>query len=283
MQYKEITVTLTPYSEAIADALIGEFSTIGFDGFYNTENGFVAYIPTSDFKPEAIETLDYWNLISTTHTLSWTEQTIEDQDWNAVWESNFSPITIDNTIMVRAGFHEPNPQAQYDIVIDPKMSFGTGHHSTTALVLRTLLQKESEIKGMRVLDMGCGTGILGIMASLLGAKEVLGIDIDEWAYNNAIENIKTNEVPNMTIKIGDASLLANEQPFDVVLANINRNILLEDMKHYVAVMHPGSLIIFSGFYEQDLDKIKEEADKQGLSFDQYMENEEWVAATFYKK
>lgn len=283
MLYKEVTVTMNPYSEAIADALISEFGTIGFDGFYNTDKGFVAYIPEKDFNANAIETLDFWSIVKESYQLTWSSKEIPDQDWNAVWESNFTPIVIDDIIMVRAGFHEPISKVKFDIIIDPKMSFGTGHHSTTALVLRTLVQKERELKGKRVLDMGCGTGILAIMASKLGAREVVGIDIDEWAYNNAMENIKTNHVKDIEIKIGDAALLKNEKSFDIIVANINRNILIEDMKHYVNCMNLGGLIIMSGFYEQDLPKIKEEAANHGLIFDNYMENQEWVAATFYKK
>ena len=168
-------------------------------------------------------------------------QEIEDQDWNKVWEENFTPIVVDDRILVRAGFHAPVPGIEYEILIEPKMSFGTGHHSTTALMLRTILDNKERITGKRVLDMGCGTGILSILAAKTGAREITGIDIDEWAYNNAMENIRANGLNNITIKIGDARLLEAEAPFDVILANINRNILLEDMPHYVARLLPQGL------------------------------------------
>ena len=162
------------------------------------------------------------------------------------------------------------------------MSFGTGHHSTTALMLRTILDYKEKIQGKRVLDMGCGTGILSIMAAKVGAREVTGIDIDEWAFNNAMENIGNNHLDNICIKIGDAGLLKAEAGFDIILANINRNILLNDMAHYAGKLLPDGYLIMSGFYEKDLPMIREKAESLGLLYKNYREEKQWVAASFYK-
>ncbi len=283
MTYTEIKFTIEPYEEPVADALIAELSNIGYDGFSYTDNGFTAYIDKALYNAEAIRNLEILQYFSEMYRITTTVQEIEDQDWNKVWEENFSPIVVDNRIQVRAGFHEPIPGIEYEIIIEPKMSFGTGHHATTALMLRTILEQATYIKGKRILDMGCGTGILSIMASKVGAREVTGIDIDEWAYNNAMENLQNNHINNITIKIGDASLLAAEKPFDVILANINRNILLNDMAHYTARLQQGGLLIMSGFYEHDLPMIREKAESLGLEYRSYREEKQWVAACFYKK
>lgn len=282
MNYIEVTFDINPYEEAVADALISELGTIGYDGFSYTDQGFTAYIPAKDYDAQAITRLEVFDFFTRNYRIETSVQEIEDQDWNKVWEENFTPITVDDRILVRAGFHDPVPGIEYEILIEPKMSFGTGHHSTTALMLRTILDNKDRIKGKRVLDMGCGTGILSIMAAKTGAREITGIDIDEWAFNNAMENIRANGLNNITIKIGDARLLETEAPFDVILANINRNILLEDMPHYVAKLHPRGLLIMSGFYLQDLPLIQERAAQSGLTFMTYREDKNWVAASFYK-
>lgn len=283
MKTIEITFTITPYEEAVADAMIAELGNIGYEGFSYTENGFTAYIPEKNYRPEEIENLEIMKYFSELYNITKSVNGIEDRDWNKVWEENFTPITVDNRILVRAGFHPTIPGIEYEIIIEPKMSFGTGHHATTALMLRTILKLTGDIHNKRVLDMGCGTGILSIMASKVGALEVIGIDIDEWAYNNAMENINSNHAENITIKIGDASLLENEKPFDVILANINRNILLEDMPHYTERLVPGGLLVMSGFYLQDLSLIREKAESLALEFHSYQEENQWVAACFYKK
>lgn len=283
MKYTEVAFTIEPWSEAISDALIAELGNIGYDGFAYTDNGFMAYIPAKDYVPEAISGLQLMLYFSERYRITFTSQDIEDQDWNKVWEENFTPIVVDNRIQVRAGFHAPVPGMEYEIIIEPKMSFGTGHHSTTALMLRTILDYKEQLKGKRILDMGCGTGILSIMAAKAGADHIIGIDIDEWAFNNAMENIWNNALNNITIKIGDASLLAEESPFDIILANINRNILLNDMHYYVASLHSNGYLMMSGFYRQDLPLIQEKAESLGLQLKGFHEENQWIAASFYKK
>lgn len=281
--YKEITFTIAPYSEAICDALIAELGNIGYDGFSYTDNGFSAYIPSTQYDHQAIISLPSWPYFSENFQISIKEEDIENQDWNKVWEENFTPIVVDNQIQVRAGFHEPVPGIAYEIIIEPKMSFGTGHHATTALMLKTILEYKAEISGKRLLDMGCGTGILSIMARKAGAQHVTGIDIDDWAYRNAMENIRNNGLDQITIRIGDAALLKDEENFDIVLANINRNILLNDMEAYVEKLNPQGYLIMSGFYLHDLPMIREKAESLGLIQQGFHEENQWVAASFYKK
>lgn len=282
MIYKEVTFHITPYSEDIADALIYDMGSIGYDGFCNTDDGFIAYIPAPDFKETAISEMELLRFFSVNHHFTWTCSEIAEQNWNKTWEDNFTPILVKDRILVRAGFHPTISHIEYEIIIEPKMSFGSGHHATTAMMLETILDFTDRIKEKRILDMGCGTGILSIMASKAGAAHITGIDIDEWAYNNALENIRANHIRNISVKIGDAGLLESEENFDFILANINRNILLNDMHHYVARLASKGWLMMSGFYSEDLPLIRKEADKQGLSYHNHKINDNWIAATFYK-
>lgn len=283
MNYIEVNFITEPYSEDVCDVLIAALGTIGYNSFCNTDNGFMAYIPEADFNPESINNLDVISFFSGNYQISHTHKEIADQNWNKTWEDTFAPIVVDNRILVRAEFHETIPHIEYEIIIEPQMSFGTGHHATTALMLGSILERKEQIKGKRVLDMGCGTGILSIMAAKAGASEVVGIDIDEWAFNSTIKNTKNNHTDFISVKIGDATLLENEQPFDVILANINRNILLNDMPRYVARLNPNGCLLMSGFYSQDLSLIREKAESVGLTYQGYKEEQNWVVATFYKK
>ena len=283
MTYTAINFTITPFSEDIADALIAEISKLGYDGFQYNENGFTAYIPSSSYNEKALDNLKLPDILPSTYRIGKSCEQIEERDWNKEWEENFTPIVVNDRIQVRAGFHDPIPGIEYEIIIDPKMSFGTGHHATTALMLETLLDFAPRIKNKKILDMGCGTGILSIMASKTGALKIVGIDIDEWAYNNAMENIHTNGLNNITIKIGDASLLEQEGKFDFILANINRNILLNDMHRYTAHLAAKGFLIMSGFYSQDLPMIREKAKQLALTYQTHKEQDNWVAASFYKE
>lgn len=254
---------------------------IGYEGFEYTENGFTAYIPERDFDTTAIEGLELAESAPACR-VEWTTEEVKERDWNKEWEEHFTPITVEGRIVVRAGFHPAVPDMEYEIIIEPKMSFGTGHHATTALMLGSILELKEELAGKRVLDMGCGTGILSIMASKAGASDITGIDIDEWAYNNAGENILLNRCTNIRIKIGDASLLAAEAPFDLILANINRNILLADMERYVARLIRGGQLVMSGFYTEDLPLIRQKAEALGLTYRGHKTEQNWVAATFLR-
>lgn len=280
MFYKELTFHITPYVEDIADALIAALGSIGYDSFSCTDDGFQAYIPAERFREEDIASLEAFAFFHEHYDISWESADIENQDWNKLWEESFTPIMVKNRILVRASFHPTIEGIEHEIVIDPKMSFGTGHHATTALMLETILDLKPSILGKRVLDMGCGTGILSIMAAQAGAASVTGIDIDEWAYANAMENIKTNAIDNINVLIGDASLLNGTETYDIILANINRNILLNDMPRYVAALRPGGKLVMSGFYTRDIPLLQEKALTLGLSTESRKEKDGWAAVTF---
>jgi ribosomal protein L11 methyltransferase len=202
---------------------------------------------------------------------------LKDENWNRKWEENFQPITIGD-IHVRASFHAPQP-AKREIIIEPKMSFGTGHHATTSLMIQEMLK--TDCTGRNVLDMGCGTSILAILASMLGAKEVTAVDVDDWAVENSKENLNRNEIKNVTVLKGDAEIIG-ERPFDVVLANINRNVLLNDMWVYSRSLNRGGRLLLSGFYEEDVKQIKKAAEENGLTFINYEVSEHWTMARFSK-
>ena len=185
MFYTELTFHISPYVEDIADAIIAELGDLGYDSFSYSDDGFKAYIPSKNFDEEQVKSLEILSFFQALYTITWKKTEIENQDWNKIWEENFTPILVQDRILVRAGFHPTIENIEHEIIIDPKMSFGTGHHATTALMLETILDMKTDFSGKKVLDMGCGTGILSIMAAQPGAQSVTGIDIDEWAYNNA--------------------------------------------------------------------------------------------------
>ena len=201
-----------------------------------------------------------------------------DKVLNELWEASYQPVVVNERCRVRAPFHEPDPSYEFDLVIEPKMSFGTANHETTAQIIQLML--ETDFQGKEVLDMGSGTAVLAILAKKLGAARTVAIDNDEWAYRNAFTNIGLNGISDIEIVLGDA--LSIQGRFDVVLANINRNILLRDMQHYVEAMRPAAHIFFSGFYTEDLPSIKEEAERLGLHYCRHLSRNNWVAAEFVK-
>lgn len=274
MDYIEVTIMLPAASEELKEIIISELAEAGFESFMDTDGGFMAYIPSSSYNHAEVSAL------LQKRDVKHYQKEIPAQNWNAVWESNFEPVIIDNKCLIRAGFHKNLPSYSYEILIDPKMSFGTGHHETTSLMVSTML--DIDFRGKNVLDMGCGTGILAIMASMLGASRVLGIDIDPWSYDNSVENAERNKISNVTFKMGDASEL-KDLSFDIILANINRNVLTEDIKKYNTCLPSAGIVVLSGFYRQDIDIIKAEADACRWDLTSIKEKNNWVAAQFIKK
>jgi len=263
--------------QEIIDILIAQLNEIGYESYDETEEGLNAYILEKFFDINKVNQLQVNKIEGT--SIEYSHQLIKTQNWNEVWEKNFDPIIVDDQCLIRAPFHTNLPKTEFEIVIEPKMSFGTGHHETTYLMLKTIL--DLDVKNKNVLDMGCGTGVLAILAEFKGAKDITAIDIDEWAYNNALENIKKNNCKNISVFQGDASLLSNQE-FDIIIANINRNILMDDIKHYSKVLKKGGTMLLSGLYDKDLPMLKEEAADNNIKFIDHIEKHSWIAAKFHK-
>ena len=271
--YIEYNFTFSP-KEPISEILIAELGNVGFESFVETENGVTAYIQKTDWNAEILA--DVFVLNSDEFSIEYNLNEVPQTNWNAEWEKNFEPIQVDDLVSIRAPFHE-NPNLKYDIVIEPKMSFGTGHHETTHMMVQHLLQLDLENK--KVLDMGCGTGILAIFAEMKGAKPLDAIDIDNWCYENSVENVTRNNCDNISVYEGDATLLVDKK-YDVIIANINRNILLMDMKVYTNCLQEGGILLLSGFYEQDIPVIDAEVSKYGLKLEKFIQRNNWVALKY---
>lgn len=274
MIYIEYIFTLDPV-QPFTEILIAELGGVGFESFVETEDGVKAYIQKEDWHPQLLE--DIFILNSAEVQISFTQAEIQQQNWNATWEQNFNPIVVDDRCTVKAPFHTDTPETDYTIIIEPKMSFGTGHHATTHMILSFLL--EDEVAGQAVLDMGCGTSVLAIMAAMRGATYVEAIDIDAWCYENSLENIDRNGQPHIVVKQGDASILGDRQ-FDTITANINRNILLADLQTYVEVLKPGGTIYLSGYLEADREILEAACTKLGGTPVKYKSRDGWIAAKF---
>ncbi len=281
MKYFEVTFTTQPCNETTNDVVSALAGEIGFESFVEWENGVQAYIQQSLFDEEALKEMVNEFPLPDTH-ITYTIQEAEDKDWNEEWEKNFfQPIVISDRCCIHSTFHKDTPQTEYEILINPQMAFGTGHHETTSSIIRELL--DADLNGKSVLDMGCGTSILAILASMRGAKAVTAIDIDDWCVNNSKDNIALNNIHNIEVKWGDAALLEGHEPFDVIIANINRNILLADMSRYAACMHSGSELFMSGFYVEDIPTIQEKAESLGMTFLHHREKNNWAAVKFVMK
>ena len=276
MNYYELLFTTITTEDYQQDLLISALGDIGFDTFEELDLGFKAYIPVDNFNQELLDnTLEIYR---ESFTFSYDITLIPQKNWNEVWESNFEPIQIGDQVFVRATFHEGNTDIPHEIIIDPKMAFGTGHHQTTAMIMSLML--ENDFVDNKVLDMGCGTGILAILAAKLGAKDITAIDYDDICYDSTIENSALNNISNIKALCGSKEAIPNEQ-YDIILANINRNILLDQMERYAEVLKPGGEIYFSGFYEDpDLEIITDEARKYNLKYITHKNDKEWVAAKF---
>ena len=278
MEYKKVAFSISDIQEYQKDLLIAELADIGFDTFEDTESGFDAFIIADQFNEAAlIEVLD---TLEEGINHAYVIHHIEPENWNEEWEKNFSPLIISNQCYVRATFHEPQPQYEYEIVIDPKMAFGTGHHQTTTMMMEYIL--ETDVAGKVILDMGAGTGILAILAAKRGASQLFAIDNDDVCYESAIENATLNDIENLTSLCGSKEAIP-ALDFDIILANINRNILLDQIESYAAVLKDKGSIFFSGFYESpDLEMITAQAEKFNLSYVDHKKIGDWVAAKFVK-
>ena len=277
MDYIELKIELSPIEPA-RDILMHELGETGFESFTEEVFGLLAYIPQNTFNEERVnEILDHTKTY--TEEVKFSQNIIEQQNWNEVWESNFEPIKIGTKCLVKAPFHTIDEKFDYEIVISPKMSFGTGHHETTFLMLSELF--EMELKDNAILDMGSGTAILAILASKLNAKTIDAIDVEEWAFENAAENADLNTVSNITPLLGDASLIEDKNDvYDVVLANINRNILVQDMKSYAKALKVNGDLLLSGFYEVDADILIAETSKYGLKLKDKKVKNNWCMLHF---
>ncbi|WP_309613120.1 50S ribosomal protein L11 methyltransferase [Flavobacterium sp.] len=257
-----------------SEILIAELGEKPFESFMETENGFSAFIQKDLCTKNILD--DIYLLHSPEFTISHTIEEIEQVNWNEEWEKNFEPIDVGGKCHVRAPFH-PKTNAEFDIVIEPKMSFGTGHHETTHMMIQHLL--ETDVANMKTLDMGCGTAILAILAEMKGAKPIDAIDIDNWCYLNSIENAERNNCHEISVYEGDASLLKNKT-YDLIIANINRNILLNDMQQYVDCLNKNGILLLSGFYNEDIPFIDESCTEKGLTFVKKFERNNWVSLKY---
>jgi ribosomal protein L11 methyltransferase len=277
MDYLKVSFTFGEIEEYQKDLFIADLAEINFETFEDTDKGFNAFVQQGLFEENKLKVL------LQEHLQLQAQYQIEEvvtENWNKEWESNFSPLIISDECYVRATFHEAQPQYPYEIVIDPKMSFGTGHHQTTTMMMQYIL--ETDFNGVDVLDMGAGTAILGILAAKRGAKSVVAIDYDEVCYESAIENAKLNQVNNLVSLHGSKEAIP-KQKFDIILANINRNILLDQIESYASVLKAEGLIFFSGFYETpDLEMIQAHCEKFGLHYQNHKKIDNWVAAKFMK-
>ncbi|CAH8289256.1 ribosomal protein L11 methyltransferase [Mariniflexile fucanivorans] len=264
---------VTPLQPGV-EILIAELGYAGFESFVETEDGVIAYIQKEEWNNEILNDVQILN--SEEFKIDFTFNEIEQTNWNEEWEKNFNPIVVDDVCSVRAPFHE-KPNTKYDIIIEPKMSFGTGHHETTHMMIQHILKNDFTNKS--VLDMGCGTGVLAILAEIKGAKPIDAVDYDNWCYLNSIENVERNNCKNITVIEGDASVLKGKK-YDIIIANINRNILLNDMEAYVSCLNKGGLLFLSGFYNDDIPVIQEVCEKYLLKFDEKLERNHWVALKF---
>lgn len=272
--FYEISVHV-PEDHPDRDVVIPALESLGCHGFLEEPEGIKGYVAATVFPDKDIEQLKSgWQ-----NVLSWPFHVVslEDQNWNAMWERDYEPVLVDNQCLIRAPFHQPQPGVPFDIVIEPRMSFGTAHHETTHMMISLLLHEE--VSGLRVLDMGSGTAVLAILAEMRGADEVWAVDNDAWAYQNAGDNLLKNNTKRIKAFLGDAAIIAGET-FNLILANINRNILLQDLPKYRACLSSHGHLILSGFYEEDLPKIQASAGRIQLRMVRYLTKNRWVAANF---
>ena len=265
--------TVSP-KELGSEILIAELGEKPFESFIETDYGFSAFIQKNLWTEDVLNDINI--LENPDFNITYTFEEIEPVNWNEEWEKNFEAIDVDGLCHVRAPFH-PKTDAKFDIVIEPKMSFGTGHHETTHMMIQHLL--ETDVTGLKTLDMGCGTAILAILAEMKGANPIDAVDIDNWCYLNSIENAERNNCKHISVYEGDATVLKDKK-YDLIIANINRNILLEDMQTYVSCLNPKGIILFSGFYEEDIPFIDASCTEKGLTFVKKLQRNNWVSLKY---
>lgn len=278
--YMEVRVDLSPCEEYMTDLVAAVLAESGYESFVPDESGLTAYVRQGDYADNVEELLAGLPFDA---KISWRAKCIEGQDWNSEWEKNyFQPIVVGGDCVIHSSFHKDVPQCTYDIVIDPKMAFGTGHHSTTSLIISRLLGMD--MKGCAVVDMGTGTGILAILAAMLGASKVVGIEIDPFAYVNAVENVALNGHPEIRLLEGDVSRLKDTGfEADLFIANINRNVITGDIAAYAASTVSGGNMLLSGFYVEDVPVVKAAAEAVGLRFVDFTEQKRWACVRFVKE
>ena len=278
--YRELRINVSPCSETITDILAQFLSEAGYESFVADSEGLTSYIKNELFDSTAVNEI-VKNFPLENITMDVSDTFVEGRDWNSEWEQHyFKPIIVNGQCVIHSSFHKDIPKAEYDIVIDPKMAFGTGHHQTTSLIIERLLSMELNNKS--IIDMGTGTGILAILAAMRGANPVEAIEIDPMAHINAVENVKLNGHPEINVILGDASALSNVQPADILLANINRNIIVGDMESYAKALKSGGTMILSGFYEEDIPVVAQAAKHYGLKQTDYTTRDRWASLSLKK-
>ena len=273
--YIEYNFKVSP-KEPATEILIAELGNVDFESFVENKEGVKAYIQKKDWNPTILDGIFILN--SEEFSIEYSHKEIEQTNWNAKWEEDFNPIQVDNLVSIRAPFHE-NPNLKYDIVIEPKMSFGTGHHETTHMMVQHLISLDLDNK--KTLDMGCGTGILAIFAEMKGANPIDAIDIDKWCFENSLENVERNNCKYISVFEGDSSLLINKK-YDLVIANINRNILLNNIQVYTNCLNENGILLLSGFYQDDISIVDAEVSKYNLKLEKVIEKNNWVALKYVK-
>ena len=278
MDYKKAVINFAPFEEWLRDVLIARLGEAGYDSFLETETGFEAFIPENRFNSESID--EVIRDFGESFTFEIYFENSKSQNWNEEWEKNyFKPLVVRDECVIRAPFHTDFPKAKYEIIIEPNMAFGTGNHETTEMMLEYIMEENME--GKTILDMGCGTGILGILASMKGVVKITAVDIDEWSFKGTNENAVLNNIRNIEVKLGDVSLLGDEK-FDIILANIQRNVLLADLPAYSRCLNKNGKIFLSGFYTNDIPSIKNRTEETGLKDAGFKTKNDWVAHAFLK-
>jgi len=275
MDYIEFNFTITPKVSG-NEILAAVLADVGFESFVETDAGLIAYIPDSKFSLDVVENMDIMH--NKEFSIKYDYKNIQDKNWNEEWERSYNPVVIAEKCCIRAPFHPKNEKCKIDIIIEPKMSFGTAHHETTALMIEQILSLD--LKEKSVLDMGCGTAVLAILAAKMGATSVTAIDIDEWAFNNAIENTGRNEMGFIKVLYGDVSLAVDM--YDVIFANINRNIITRDIPEYIKHLNKSGILLLSGFYEADIPIVSDIVETNGLKLTGQSEKNNWAILKFKK-